>query len=175
MTLSMSQGNPVTIPAVLVTLRTLSCRFLHVRLSMIISGCIILPFERTSNYSQDNQVFFRSFLVSMISFLSKKDGSMIYSSVPLEIIHVEFINYILLWLFNKRGVLFAILRLLQYLKNLIEFIIILIIPVVELSIEYPSGCLGYPSRIDPMCLNKCMLNYPPRGLYGWFSTMTDYL
>lgn len=71
--------------------------------------------------------------------------------------------------------LFAILRLLQYLKSLIEFIIITIIPVVESSIEYSSGCLGYPSGIDPMCLNKCMLNYPPRVLCGCFSAMTDYL
>lgn len=97
-----------------------------------------------------------------------------YSLVHLEIIYVEFINYILL-VFQWEGSAFCNAEALQYLKNLIAFIIITIIPVVESSIEYPSGCLGYPSRIDPMCLNKCMLNYLPRVLYGCFSAMTDYL
>lgn len=110
----------------------------------------------------------------MISFISKKDGPMMYSLVYLEIIYVEFINYILFGL-SIGGECFCNAETLQYLKNLIAFISITIIPVVESSIEYPSGCLGYPSRIDPMCLNKCMLNYPPRDLYGCFSAMTDYL
>lgn len=99
---------------------------------------------------------------------------MIYSLVHPEIIYVEFISYILFG-FSIGGGAFCNTETLQYLKSLLEFIIITIIPEVESSIEYPSGGLGYPSRIDPMCLNKCMLNYPPRVLCGCFSAMTDYL
>lgn len=87
----------------------------------------------------------------MISFFSEKEDPAMQLLVIPEIIRVEFISYILFGL-TLRGGCFLHYRDFYDSRDLtLTSLIINNILVVKLIIGYFSGCLGYPSRIDPMC------------------------